>query len=134
MTVAATGRLSRSAPAGLVQIEHHESAPSGRATCTSRLLLQVMGSASGLILKAQRGLGFWDVLHQRLAERLGVGGWPVIGAGAGALIVWLALGERPEVANVVLAGIAVDASIAVLSTSLTVSPNTLTLYRGSCAA
>ena len=85
--------------------------------------LTIFGFSLGLMLEAHLGLGSWDVLHQGIAERLGVGiGWVVIGVGAVTLAAWLALGERAgvgTVANVVLVGIAVDASVAVLSTPAT---------------
>ena len=85
--------------------------------------LITFGFSLGLMLEAHLGLASWDVLHQGIAERLGVGiGWVVIGVGALTLAAWLALGERPgvgTVANVVLVGLAVDASIAVLSTPAT---------------
>jgi uncharacterized membrane protein YczE len=71
-----------------------------------------------VMLRAEAGLGPWDVLHQGLAERLG---WTIgvvsIIVGALVLLAWIPLRQRPglgTVSNVVVIGVAVDATLAVL--------------------
>lgn len=64
------------------------------------------------------GLAPWDVLHQGLSERSGLRvGWVVIAVGATVLLLWIPLRQRPgvgTVSNVVVVGLAVDATLALL--------------------
>jgi uncharacterized membrane protein YczE len=77
-----------------------------------------LGLGIALTVRADLGLGPWDVLHQGIAERTGVGiGVAGILAGVVVLFVALPLGARIGVAtviNVVLVGLVVDGSLAVL--------------------
>jgi uncharacterized membrane protein YczE len=88
----------------------------------ARLLvgLAAFGFSLGLMIEAGLGLGSWDVLHQGIAERLGVDiGWVVIAVGGVVLAVWIALGGRPGIGtacNVVLVGLALDVTLDVLPT------------------
>lgn len=76
------------------------------------------GASLALMLRARLGLGPWDVLHQGLAGRLHVPiGWVVIGVGALVLLAWIPLRQRPglgTLSNAVVAGLVVDAALAVL--------------------
>ncbi len=80
--------------------------------------LVLFGVSMALMLASGLGLGPWDVLHQGLAERMGLPiGWIVIGVGALVLLLWVPLGQRPglgTISNVVVVGLAVDAALAVL--------------------
>jgi uncharacterized membrane protein YczE len=80
--------------------------------------LVLFGASMALMLVSGLGLGPWDVLHQGLAERTGLPiGWIVIGVGTLVLLLWVPLRQRPglgTVSNVVVVGLAVDASLAVL--------------------
>lgn len=88
--------------------------------------LVAFGVSLALMLRADLGLGPWDVLHQGLAERLGVPiGWVVIGVGVVVMLAWIPLRERPglgTVSNAILIGLVVDAALAVLP-----SPQPVTL-------
>ena len=80
--------------------------------------LVLFGVSMALMLVSGLGLGPWDVLHQGLGERTGLPiGWIVAGVGALVLLLWVPLRQRPglgTVSNVVVVGLAVDASLAVL--------------------
>lgn len=77
--------------------------------------LVCFGLSLALMLQAHLGLGPWDVLHQGIAERLGVPiGWVVNGVGAAVMLAWIPLRERPglgTVSNVVVIGLVVDAAL-----------------------
>jgi len=64
------------------------------------------------------GLNPWDVFHQGLPERSALSfGTIVILAAAAVLLLWIPLRQRPgfvALANIVVVGLAVDASLAVL--------------------
>ena len=76
------------------------------------------GVSLALMVRADLGLGPWDVLHQGLATRLEVPiGWVVVGVGAVVLLGWIPLRERPgigTVSNAVVVGLVVDAALAVV--------------------
>jgi uncharacterized membrane protein YczE len=80
--------------------------------------LLLFGVSIGLLVAAGLGLDPWDVLHQGLARRIGLPlGWVVIAVSALVLALWIPLRQRPgvgTVSNVVLVGLAADASLAVL--------------------
>ena len=77
--------------------------------------LVCFGVSLALMLRADLGLGPWDVLHQGVAGRIGVPiGWVVIGVGAAVMLAWIPLRERPGVgtlSNVVVVGLVVDAAL-----------------------
>lgn len=82
--------------------------------------LVLFGLSIALMVRAELGLASWDVLHQGIAERTGLQfGWVVIGVAALVLVLWVPLRQRPgfgTVNNVVLVGLAADASLDVLPT------------------
>lgn len=96
---------------------------SGNLGLTGRLVrlfvgLVLFGVSLALMVRADLGLGPWDVLHQGIARRLG---WPLgtvtIAVSVLVLLAWIPLRQRPgvgTVANVVVVGLAVDATLAVL--------------------
>jgi len=82
--------------------------------------LTLYGASMALQIEAALGLDPWDVFHQGLAERTGLSfGTIVIIVGAGVLLLWVPLRQRPgigTVSNIVLIGLAVDATLALLPT------------------
>jgi uncharacterized membrane protein YczE len=69
-----------------------------------------------MLLLAGLGLDPWDVLHQGLSRRigLGVGTWAIIVGGA-VLLLWIPLRERPgvgTVCNVIVVGAVIDLMLA----------------------
>ena len=71
-----------------------------------------------LQLRAGLGLDPWDVFHQGIADRTGLSfGTVVIVVGAVVLLAWVPLRQRPgigTVSNVIVIGVAVDVSLALL--------------------
>ncbi|CAN5328391.1 membrane protein [soil metagenome] len=69
-------------------------------------------------MQADLGLASWDVLHQGVADTMDVSiGLVVIATSVLVLVLWAPLRQRPGVgtlANVVLVGLSLDVSIAVL--------------------
>ncbi len=88
--------------------------------------LLLYGASSALLVLAGLGLDPWDVLHQGLARSVGgqLGTWS-IGVGALVLLAWIPLRQRPGIGtltNVVLVGLTINATLAVVP-----APDTLTL-------
>ena len=88
--------------------------PAPRLRRASQLLagLVLYGTSSSLLVLAGLGLDPWDVLHQGLARRLGlgVGTWAII-VGAAVLLLWVPLRQRPGIGtlcNVVVIGGTMD--------------------------
>ncbi|MGY1828072.1 membrane protein YczE [Blastococcus sp. SYSU DS0541] len=91
---------------------------------TPRRLLQLYaglalyGASMALLVRSALGVMPWDVLHQGLAGRLGWSlGTVTIAVGALVLLAWIPLRQRPglgTVSNVLVIGLAVDATLAVL--------------------
>ncbi|SEL81326.1 Uncharacterized membrane protein YczE [Blastococcus sp. DSM 46786] len=91
---------------------------------TPRRLLQLYaglalyGASMALLVRSALGVMPWDVLHQGLAGRLGWSlGAVTIAVGALVLLAWIPLRQRPglgTVSNVLVIGLAVDATLAVL--------------------
>lgn len=80
--------------------------------------LILYGLSSALLLRSRLGLDPWDVLHQGLSHVLPLSiGVVVIAVGALVLLAWIPLRQRPgfgTVSNVVIIGLALDASLWVL--------------------
>jgi uncharacterized membrane protein YczE len=80
--------------------------------------LALFGIGIGLMVRADLGLGPWDVLHQGVAERTGATiGTVTILTGVMVLLLWIPLRERPglgTVLNVVLIGLVADGTLAVV--------------------
>ncbi len=71
-----------------------------------------------MLLLAGLGVDPWDVLHQGLSRRvgLGVGTWAII-VGVGVLLLWLPLRQRPglgTVCNVIVVGLVIDVMLATI--------------------
>ena len=82
--------------------------------------LLLYGFSMALMLEASLGLDPWDVFHQGIAERTGWSfGTVVIVVGAVVLLAWIPLRQWPglgTVSNVILIGLSVDWSLALLPT------------------
>jgi uncharacterized membrane protein YczE len=80
--------------------------------------LVLYGVSMALLVRAELGVMPWDVLHQGIARHLGWSlGTVSIVVGALVLLLWVPLRERPglgTLSNVVVIGLAVDATLAVL--------------------
>jgi uncharacterized membrane protein YczE len=80
--------------------------------------LALYGLSLALVLRAGLGLAPWDVLHQGLAERLGLSiGTVLIAVSFVVLLLWVPLRERPGVgtiANALLVGVFVDLTLLVV--------------------
>lgn len=90
----------------------------GRRLLALYLGLVLFGLSIALLVVSGLGLDSWDVFHQGLAQRTGLGlGSVVIIVGAVVLALWIPLRERPgigTVSNVILVGVALDGALAVL--------------------
>jgi len=82
--------------------------------------LVLYGVSMALLVRSGLGVMPWDVLHQGLARTVGGSlGMVTIAVGALVLLLWIPLREKPgfgTVSNVIVIGVAVDASLAVLPT------------------
>jgi uncharacterized membrane protein YczE len=82
--------------------------------------LALYGLSMALLVRAELGVMPWDVLHQGISRSVGgsLGAVSIV-VGALVLLLWVPLRQRPGVgtiSNVVVIGLAVDASLAVLPT------------------
>ena len=80
--------------------------------------LVLYGVSDAMLLLAGLGVDPWDVLHQGLSRRigLGVGTWVII-VGALVLLLWVPLRQRPGFGtanNVIVIGVVVDVVLAVV--------------------
>lgn len=81
--------------------------------------LTLYGFSDALLVRGGLGLSPWDVLHQGLARHspISIGLWVNI-VGLLVLLLWIPLRQRPGVgtiSNVIVIGLALDASLALLS-------------------
>lgn len=96
--------------------------------------LWLYGASMALQIRATLGLDPWDVLHEGLAKRTGLS-FGTITALVGALVLlcWIPLRQRPgvgTVANVVVIGVAVDVTLALLPTPAALLPRVIFLTAG----
>ncbi|WP_222854077.1 YczE/YyaS/YitT family protein [Fodinicola acaciae] len=82
--------------------------------------LYLYGLSSALMIRAQLGLDPWDVFHQGLVKHTGLSfGAITIIVGAVVMLGWIPLRQKPgigTISNVIVVGLAVDASLAFLPT------------------
>ncbi|MET8090936.1 hypothetical protein [Micromonospora sp. NPDC005220] len=80
--------------------------------------LALYGVSMALMIRSHLGLDPWDVFHQGLSDLTGLSfGTVTIGVGALVLLLWIPLRQRPglgTVSNVVVIGLVVDATLALL--------------------
>ena len=82
--------------------------------------LLLFGLSSSMLLLGALGVDPWDVFHQGLSRRLGlgVGTWALIVSG-GVLVLWVPLRQRPglgTISNAIVVGLTIDAMLAVFHT------------------
>jgi uncharacterized membrane protein YczE len=94
--------------------------PPPRARRLSQLFVGLIlyGVSSSMLLLAGLGVDPWDVFHQGLSRRigLGVGTWAII-VGICVLVLWIPLRQRPglgTVCNVVVVGVVIDVTLATI--------------------
>lgn len=90
--------------------------PRVRRLCQLYAGLLLYGVSDAMLLLAGLGVDPWDVLHQGLSRRfgLGVGTWAVI-VGLVVLLAWIPLRQRPgfgTVSNVIMVGLVIDVVLA----------------------
>ncbi|MET8045068.1 hypothetical protein ABZU25_29915 [Micromonospora sp. NPDC005215] len=82
--------------------------------------LALYGVSMALMVRSDLGLDPWDVFHQGLSKLTGLSfGTVTIAVGALVLLLWIPLRQRPglgTVSNVVVVGLVVDATLALLPT------------------
>lgn len=92
------------------------------------------GVSLALMVRAELGLGPWDVFHQGVADRLGVQlGWVTIGTSALVMLAWIPLRQRPglgTISNLVLVGLIVNAALDVITTPDAMAMRILFLIAG----
>jgi uncharacterized membrane protein YczE len=80
--------------------------------------LVLYGVSIALQVRAGLGLDPWDVFHQGVSDHTGLSfGTVVILTGAGVLLAWIPLRQRPglgTISNVIVLGVVADATLAVL--------------------
>ncbi len=90
----------------------------GRRTAQLALGLWLYGASMAMMVESHLGLDPWDVLHDGISKRLPLSfGTVVIVTGALVLLLWVPLRQLPglgTVANVVVIGLATDATLAAL--------------------
>jgi uncharacterized membrane protein YczE len=96
--------------------------------------LVLYGVSDGMLLLAGLGVDPWDVLHQGLARRigLGVGTWAII-VGLGVMLFWIPLRQRPgfgTLSNVVIVGVVIDAVLALVSAPHAIGTRVVLLIAG----
>jgi uncharacterized membrane protein YczE len=80
--------------------------------------LLLFGVSAAMLLLAGLGVDPWDVFHQGLSRRLGlgVGTWTII-VGAVVMLLWIPLRQRPgfgTLSNVVVVGLVIDLVLALV--------------------
>ncbi|MGV9979883.1 membrane protein YczE [Micromonospora wenchangensis] len=80
--------------------------------------LVLYGVSMAMMIRSGLGLDPWDVFHQGLSRQTGLSfGTVTIAVGALVLLLWIPLRQRPglgTVSNVVVIGLVVDATVALL--------------------
>lgn len=80
--------------------------------------LVLYGVSMALMIESGLGLNPWDVFHQGVSRASGLSfGWVVILTGVPIMLIWIPLRQRPgfgTIANLLVIGFVVDASLAVL--------------------
>ncbi|MEV4621828.1 hypothetical protein AB0J74_24350 [Asanoa sp. NPDC049573] len=109
---------------------------------SSRLLrlfagLVLFGVSLALMVRADLGLGPWDVFHQGVAQRIGLSIGLVVNLTAiVVLLLWIPLRQRPgigTVANVVVVGLVTDGTLWLLPDLDALAPRIALLIAGILA-
>jgi len=117
-TAATPGRAPAPVPGPARPAPRRRTLVMGRRLAQLYAGLALYGLSMALLVRAELGVMPWDVLHQGLSRTVGGSlGTVSIVVGALVLLLWVPLRQRPgvgTVSNVVVIGLAVDASLAVL--------------------
>jgi uncharacterized membrane protein YczE len=93
--------------------------------------LAIGGFALTLFVKAGFGLDPWDVLHQGISRRTGASLGTVVVLSSGAVLtLWIPLRQRPgfgTLADVVVIGVVIDATLPLVPEPTTLAPRILAL-------
>jgi uncharacterized membrane protein YczE len=96
--------------------------------------LVLYGVSMGLMYRAGLGLDPWDVFHQGVSRLVGLSiGTVVILTGAAVLLLWIPLRQRPgigTVSNVLVLGVAMDRTLALLPAQHALAPRIVLLAVG----
>jgi uncharacterized membrane protein YczE len=96
--------------------------------------LVLYGVSDAMLLLAGLGVDPWDVLHQGLARRigLGVGTWAVI-VGVLVMLLWIPLRQRPgfgTLSNVIVVGLVIDLMLAEVPSPHPIVPRAVLMLSG----
>jgi uncharacterized membrane protein YczE len=96
--------------------------------------LVLYGVSDSMLLLAGLGVDPWDVLHQGLSRRLGlgVGTWAVI-VGVLVLMLWIPLRQRPgfgTLSNVIVVGLVIDVVLATMPPVHGLAPRVIVMCAG----
>jgi uncharacterized membrane protein YczE len=108
--------------------------PRARRLTQLYLGLLLYGISDAMMLLAGLGVNPWDVFHQGLSRRfgLGVGTWVVI-VGLVVLLLWIPLRQRPgigTVSNVLVIGAVIDLMLGVLPAPHAIVPRAVLMLAG----
>ncbi len=96
--------------------------------------LLLFGVSLAMMVRAELGVGPWDVLHQGLARHTPWSfGTVVIVVSVAVLVLWIPLRERPglgTIANAIVIGLVVDATLVVLGTPASLPGRTALMVAG----
>ena len=96
--------------------------------------LVLFGFSTALLVKSRLGLDPWDVLHQGIARRVGITiGIATIAISGVVLLLWIPLRQRPglgTLSNAIVIGLAIDATLSLLSSPSTLVGRGLVLAAG----
>ena len=110
--------MTRTSLAPLTPLQQLRAGRTVRRLVQLALGLTLYGVSMGLMVRSRLGLDPWDVFHYGVAQHLPVSfGTVVIIVGALVLLLWIPLHQWPglgTVANVVVIGLATDATLALL--------------------
>ncbi|WP_243704656.1 YitT family protein [Micromonospora sp. KC723] len=99
--------------------------------------LVLYGVSMALMIRSGLGLNPWDVFHQGLSRQTGISvGTASILVGATVLLLWIPLRQRPglgTLSNVVVIGLAVDATVALLPADLPLPARVVLVVTGIVA-
>ncbi|MFJ5731080.1 membrane protein YczE [Streptomyces paradoxus] len=96
--------------------------------------LALYGASSALLVRSGLGLEPWNVLHQGLSERTGLSiGVVLTLVGAAVLLAWIPLRQRPglgTISNVLVIGMAMDATLALVPDAHGMAPRVTLMLAG----
>ena len=112
------GRVTRTHLSPMTPLEQLHAGRTTRRLAQLAVGLVLYGVSMAMMLRSGLGLDPWDVFHYGVAQHLPLSfGTVVIVVGVVALLAWIPLRQWPglgTIANVVVIGLATDASLAVL--------------------